>query len=178
MSFSCCHHRQRGTAAVCSARPSAPHPPCPVLHGTPAHPAQERMAGQTAPQTSLSTAGSTVRGRECNVENQKCTTVTVAPASQIDSRPAEAEESIHFLPPELRLLQPFTGKPEGKEAAEDPVPAPPEPCDRSGPPAPQPRQSRAQPCPRPACPSLPAAASHHLQSDRRVSENQVVLFNA
>lgn len=133
MSFSCCHHRQRGTAAVCSARPSAPHPPCPVLHGTPAHPAQERMAGQTAPQTSLSTAGSTVRGRDCNVENQKCTTVTIAPASQIDSRPAEAEESIHFLPPELRLLQPFTGKPEGKEAAEDPVPAPPEPCDRSGP---------------------------------------------
>jgi len=67
---------------------------------------------------------STARGREYNVENQKCATVTTVPASLIDSGLAEAEESVHFLPPELRLLQPFTRKSEGQGVAAEPVPAP------------------------------------------------------
>lgn len=70
--------------------------------------------------------GSTMRSREYSVENQKRTTVMTVSASLMDPSLAQDEQSTHCFPLEQRLLQPLTGKPKGKEAAAEPVPAP---CD-------------------------------------------------
>lgn len=155
-----------------------------LTHAVGHQPARRRKGwrGRPFPPPSLSTAGSTARGREYNVENQKCTTVTTVPASLIDPSLAEAEESVHFLPPEPRLLQTFTGKPEGKGVAVAPVPAPPGPCGgqqvwATSPPAPSARDMALPPGRlRPSLPALEHAASHCLQSDRQVSENRVILM--
>lgn len=179
--FSCYHRWQRGTTAFCSAWPSLLLPRVPALStGPPPAPSmgprparrEKRWWGRLFPPPPLPTAGSTARGREYHVENL------------IDSGLAEAEESIRFLPLEPRLLQPFTGKPVGKGVAAEPVPAPLGPCGGQkdwaiGPPATS-AQGKALPLgrPRPSLPALEHAASHRLQSDRQVSENQVVLFNA
>lgn len=118
---------------------------CPML-GRP-RPARCRKwwRGRPFPPPPFSTVGSTGRGGEYNVENQKCTTVTTVPASLTDPGLAEAEENVHFLPLEPRWLQPFTGKPEGKVVAAAPISAPLGPCRgqqewATSPPA------RSQPC--------------------------------
>lgn len=202
--FSWYHRRQRGTAPFCCAWPSllvlripacpvrggpglplvTGVPACPVLWGPWPARCGKGWWGRLFPPPPFSTAGGTARGREYHVENQKCTTIVRVPASLIDPSLAQSEESVRFLPPEPRLLQPFPGKPEGKGVAAEPVPAPPGPCGgwpdwATSPPATSAQGTALLPCqPRPSLPSLERAASHRLQSDRQLSENQVVLFNA
>lgn len=118
--------------APCHCSGSLPHAggtsACPMLGRPQPARCRNQWRGRPFPPPPLSTVGSTGQGREYNVENQKRTTVTTVPACLTDPRLAEAEENIHFFPLEPRLLQPFTGKPEGKGVAAAPIPVPPGPC--------------------------------------------------
>lgn len=162
-----------------------PWEPCPApCHWSASlpHAAQYRKGwwGRLFLPPSLSTAGSTMRSREYNVENQKCTTVMTVSASLMDPGLAQAEESIHSLSLQPRLLQPSTGKLKGKGAAAEPNPAPLGPCGgwqdwATSPPATSDPTTALLPgWPCPSLPALEHTASHHLQSDRQVSQNQVI----